>query len=97
MTGDPHIFRSTMSRWASGVTVVTASGGTMRAGLAESACPSLSRSSSLILASIDRHSSSLEIIRRSGVFAVNILAEHQAEVSQRFSLRRVQDPFVAEQ
>lgn len=97
MTVDPQIFRSTMSMWASGVAVVTTSDGAVRAGLTVSAFTSLSLSPTLILVCIDRHSSTLEIIQRAGVFAVNILAEHQAELSQRFASRRAQDKFVDEQ
>ncbi|HEX6289037.1 MAG TPA: flavin reductase family protein [Herpetosiphonaceae bacterium] len=97
MTVDPQNFRSTMSMWASGVAVVTTSDGTVRAGLTVSAFTSLSLSPTLILVCIDRQSSSLEVIQRTGVFAVNILAEDQAEISQRFASRRVQDKFATEQ
>lgn len=97
MTVDPQTFRSTMSMWASGVAVVTTSDGTVRAGLTVSAFTSLSLTPTLILVCIDRHSSTLEVIQNSGVFAVNMLSEHQAEISQRFASRRVQDKFAGEQ
>lgn len=97
MTVDPQIFRATMSMWASGVAVVTTSDGTRRAGLTVSAFTSLSLSPTLILVCIDRHSSTLDVIQSTGVFAVNILSQHQAEIAQRFASRRVQDKFVDEQ
>jgi 3-hydroxy-9,10-secoandrosta-1,3,5(10)-triene-9,17-dione monooxygenase reductase component len=97
MTVDPQTFRATMSAWASGVAVVTTSDGTTQAGLTVSAFTSLSLLPPLILVCIDRHSSTLAVIRRAGSFAVNILAEDQADISQRFASRRTQDKFAGAQ
>lgn len=88
MTVDEESFRKTMSCFASGVTVVTARDEAGRpVGLTVSAFSSLSLSPPLVLICLDKRVANLAAFRR-GPFAVNILAEDQAEVSNRFAQRR---------
>lgn len=85
-------FKKAMSRFASGVTVVTVEHDGIRSGLTVSAFCSLSLEPPLVLICIDRQVKSYDAIVAAGHFAVNVLAEDQQEVSNRFA-SRVEDKF----
>ncbi|GGJ09933.1 flavin reductase [Alicyclobacillus cellulosilyticus] len=85
-------FRQALSRFASGVTVVTTASGGQKAGLTVSAFSSLSLEPPYILVCIDKSSSSCAVLRSAGAFAVNILASDQAHLSQHFA-SRLEDKF----
>jgi len=81
-----ELFRSALSRFASGVTVVT----TMDAsnnpvGLTVSSFCSLSLSPPLVLICIDKETDSHPWFSHTGSFIVNILAEDQEELSRMFA------------
>ncbi len=86
MSVDRDLFFRLMASFASGVTVVTSRGddGVPR-GFTASAFCSLSLDPSLCMVGVDLRTESLPSIRESGAFAVNILAEGQDEISQRFA------------
>ena len=85
MTVDQKAFRETMSCFASGVTVVTARDGAgAPVGLTVSAFSSLSLDPCLILICLDKRVSNLDLFR-AGPFAVNILAQGQDGLSNRFA------------
>ena len=81
-------FRSAMSRFASGVTVIT-----MKAadnwpqGITVSAFSSLSLEPPLVLVCIDKRASLYSLLIEGAHFAVNILAEDQELISRRFASR----------
>jgi len=82
-----HFF-DLMASFASGVTVVTtAHAGTLN-GLTVSSFTSLSVDPMLVLICIDKTVQSHNAISAAGTFAVNILAEDQADLSMRFASRR---------
>ena len=81
---DPTLFREAMSRFASGVTVVTARRGEERVGLTASAFASVSLDPPLVLVCVSRALQAHAVIEAERAFAVNILASHQLEVAQRF-------------
>jgi flavin reductase (DIM6/NTAB) family NADH-FMN oxidoreductase RutF len=83
-----------LSRFASGVTVVTTTlpGGEQK-GLTVSAFSSLSLDPPLILICIDRKASLHEHLDKGSHFAVNILSEDQETVSRRFASREDSDRF----
>lgn len=85
-------FFSLMASFASGVTVVTTMHNGRPSGLTVSAFASLSADPRLVLVSIDKRVTTHDILTESGAFAVNILAEHQADVSTRFAAK-VDDKF----
>jgi flavin reductase (DIM6/NTAB) family NADH-FMN oxidoreductase RutF len=77
-----------MGSFASGVTIVTAIGkrGEKR-GFTASAISSLSLEPRMLLVCISERSTSLEVIKESGAFVVNILASSQQEIAQQFATR----------
>src|SRR5262245_44228566 len=83
---DPKELRRVMGCFATGVTVVTTRDAEGRPyGLTANAVTSVSLSPPLLLVCIDRKSESFPHFVNSGVFAINILAEHQEELSRRFA------------
>ena len=79
-------FFALMASFASSVTVITSKGpdGVVR-GLTASAFCSVSLDPRLCLVSVDNRSESIGAIADSGMFAVNILAGDQEEISRRFA------------
>jgi len=85
MTLDPQSFRKTMSRFASGVTVVTARNATgAPVGLTVSAFASLSLDPPMILVCLNKGCHDLAAFQ-TGPFAVSVLAEDQEALSRRFA------------
>lgn len=83
---DEYRFRSVLSRFASGVTVVTAvDGDGADHGITVSAFCSLSLEPPLILVCIDHATVMHGILAGSANFAVNVLAADQEELARRFS------------
>jgi flavin reductase (DIM6/NTAB) family NADH-FMN oxidoreductase RutF len=82
----PDDFRSALSRFPSGVTVVTTrdSAGTFF-GITVSAFSSVSLDPPLVLICIERSTASHFAFLESGVFAVNILSALQSDISERFA------------
>jgi len=80
-------FKRAMSRFASGVTVVTTRDASGRHhGITVSAFCSLSASPSLVLACIHKQTASHYAFLEYDGFVVNILSEDQEHVSQQFAL-----------
>jgi flavin reductase (DIM6/NTAB) family NADH-FMN oxidoreductase RutF len=80
-----QLFKSALRRWPSGVAVITARAGTRVMGMTLSAFSSVSLDPPLVLVCADRTSHTNPLIAEGGVFAVNLLAEEQRELSQRFA------------
>jgi flavin reductase (DIM6/NTAB) family NADH-FMN oxidoreductase RutF len=79
-------FRTALSRFVSGVTVVTTVGEDDRpAGITVSAFSSLSLEPPLVLACIDKRASLHDCLTEGKHFAVNILAHDQEHLSRRFA------------
>lgn len=87
--GDPHVqidgFRRSLSEFSTGVTVITTSVNGERFGLTSNSFASVSLAPPLILWSIRRESTSFSAFMGCSHFAVNILADDQIELSQRFA------------
>jgi len=82
---DSATFRRAMSRWATGVSVVTAREGEADAGLTVNALLSVSLAPPSLLISLTREADTTPFIERSGRFAVNFLAADQRSLSERFA------------
>jgi len=88
---DKNAFKEALRGWASGVTVVTSRAGAKIHGMTVSAFSSVSADPPLVLVCANRSSTTHGIIEEGGIFAVNILAEHQQEVSNLFSSSEYED------
>jgi 3-hydroxy-9,10-secoandrosta-1,3,5(10)-triene-9,17-dione monooxygenase reductase component len=86
---DPLEFRTVLGHFATGVTVVTGQSDGQPVGLAANAFTSVSLDPPLVLVCPARSSTSWPLIRASGAFAVNVLADHQEELSRRFGAKGV--------
>ncbi len=85
MAIDPALFRAVLRRWASGVTIVTTRAGAHDAGMTVSAFSSVSLDPPLVLVCADKKAKTRPLIDASGIFAVNVLAVDQHELSNRFA------------
>ncbi|WP_151720226.1 flavin reductase family protein [Gemmobacter serpentinus] len=82
---DPRAFRATLGCFATGVTVITAQAEGRRVGVTANSFTSLSLEPPLILWSLIKASSSYPVFEAASHFAVNILAQDQMELSNRFA------------
>jgi len=78
-------FRDVLRNWASGVTVVTTRAGDKIHGMTVSAFSSVSAYPPLVLVCANQSSTTHGVIEQGGVFTVNILAAHQADISNVFA------------
>ncbi len=89
---DAGVFKKAMSRWASGVTVVTAEHNGVRHGITVSAFSSLSLDPPLALICIGKSAAVHDTIRKGERFVVNVLSDYQEALSNRFA-SKVDDRF----
>lgn len=89
MTLDSRSFRKTLGCFATGVTVVTTVNPETKApvGVTVSAFSSLSLDPPLVLFCLGKATSSLDSFKAFGHFAINVLSEHQRDLSIRFAGR----------
>jgi len=85
MAINPDLFRKVLSRFATGVSIVTARHGDEIHGLTANSFCSVSLEPPLVLVCVDQNAHSHDLIQQGGNFAVNILAAAQEELSQRFA------------
>jgi flavin reductase (DIM6/NTAB) family NADH-FMN oxidoreductase RutF len=78
-------YREVIGHFATGVTVITATGPEGAVGMTTNAFSSLSLDPLLVLVCFDRTARTLPIVRQSGRFGVNILRAHHGELSGRFA------------
>lgn len=78
-------FKQVLTRWASGVTVVTSQGAQGPEGLTVSSFSSVSLEPPLVLVCVHLGSDTLRAIDESHAFAVNILADDQVDTGLRFA------------
>lgn len=91
MPVDQNAFKEALRGWASGVTVVTSRAGHRVHGMTVSAFSSVSADPPLVLVCANRSSTTHSVIEEGGVFAVNILAAHQRDVSDVFASAELED------
>ena len=83
----PDALREAMSRFPTGVTVVTAIGPDGPAGATANAVASLSLEPPLMLAALDLGSRTLVAVDHARTFGINVLAGGQADIARRFSTK----------
>lgn len=86
MAVDGRQFKALLRRWPSGVTVVTTRAGEHVAGMTVSSFSAVSLEPPLVLFCADKQALTLPVVARAGVFAVNVLAADQFELSAQFAL-----------
>lgn len=87
-----EIFKSLMRNIASTVAVITTNQAGLQHGMTATAICSVSAEPATILIVVNRSTRSHPILSATRTFTVNILAEHQHDISGRFSSKH-QDPF----
>ena len=85
MALDSEKFKQVLGCWATGVTIVTAKHQDEIHGMTVSACSEVSLDPPLVLVCADRSSDTHGVIARGEVFAVNLLAAGQHDLSNRFA------------
>ena len=81
----PDQYREILSRFASGVTVVTAQSGDELFGMTVSAFCSVSLEPPLVLVSLSNDRPTTTLVEHAGWYGVNVLASDQAWLSERFA------------
>ena len=93
MSVDPseheRAYRDTIGHFATGVTIVTTMGPDGPAGMTTNAVTSLSLNPALLLVCFDLGSRTLEAVRQSRRFAVNVLRAQDTELAAVFASKRV--------
>jgi flavin reductase (DIM6/NTAB) family NADH-FMN oxidoreductase RutF len=94
-TVEAHVFKDVLSRFASGVTVVTTSSDGVLHGLTVSAFASVSAEPPRVLVSLGNATDSMPLVQRAGIFAVHILGRAHAGLGPRFAklVPGIDDPF----
>ena len=82
-------FRDTIGHFASGVTIVTATGPNGPAGMTTNAVTSLSLDPLLLLVCFELRSRTLAVVRASERFAVNVLHDGDEELAAVFASKRI--------
>jgi len=78
-------FRNAMRRLAGGVSVITAGRGRDISGMTVTSVTSLSVEPPALIVGVNRSASSWPLIRRHGLFGVNVLNADQLDVAERFA------------
>ncbi len=95
MTLDPEKLRHAMRAWTTGVVIVTAIHDGKQYGMTVNSFTSISLEPPLILVTLRKLTHTHDLVVKSGMFAVTILAAGQKELSERFAgkLPSVMDRF----
>jgi flavin reductase len=83
-TGDVA-FRGVMGRFATGVTVMTATADGVPHGMTANAVSSVSLDPRLVLVCVERSTVMAGRVQRAGAFALSVLSDEQAGLSDRFA------------
>jgi len=84
---DPREFRRTLSRFATGVTVITTVYGEIVHGMTANAFMSVSLAPPLVAVAVDHRARMHRLLQESGRYGVSILAEDQELLARHFSGR----------
>lgn len=88
----PQEYKEALSRFTSGVTVVTVGAGGRVHGMTASSFASVSLEPPLVLVSLEKTSRTHDLVLEAGTFAVNILGSTQRDIARAFA-RRGDKPF----
>jgi flavin reductase (DIM6/NTAB) family NADH-FMN oxidoreductase RutF len=85
---DPGHFRSVMGNFATGVTVITATAPAGPVGMTANAVASLSLEPLLLLVAFDNTARTLQVVRETERFGVNVLGAGQEDLARLFASKR---------
>lgn len=85
-------FRDALSRFATGVTIVTAVNGKRTHGMTANSFVSVSLDPPLVLVSLDNRSKIHRVLSSAGWYGISVLAEDQRALSEHFAGRSVGEP-----
>jgi flavin reductase (DIM6/NTAB) family NADH-FMN oxidoreductase RutF len=85
MAFNPDTFRKTMRLWATGVTIVTTAHEGVLRGLTVSSFTSVTLEPPLILVCLQKKTETAQLVAQSGIFAVCMLGEASAHLSDLFA------------
>ena len=88
MIADDTTFKTAMRLLAGGVTIVATSLGGENSGLTATAVCSLALSPPRVLACVNHAGRTYELLSKSRIMSVNLLAEGQEELARRFAAKR---------
>jgi flavin reductase (DIM6/NTAB) family NADH-FMN oxidoreductase RutF len=88
---DAEGFKQVLSHWITGVTIVTARDHDHIHGMTVSAFTEVSLDPPLVLVCADKGSNTHPVIAAGKVFAVNVLASDQVELSNRFASKKFEN------
>lgn len=86
----PDEFKDALGRWASGVTVITTRAGERIHGMTVSDFSGASLAPPLATVCAAKESLTTRLIAEGGCFAVNVLAAHQQDLSNRFASKKLE-------
>lgn len=84
---DPKLLRSALSRYATGVTIVTANMADVQVGVTVNSFTSVSLEPPLLLFCLHNQSQALPVFKGCETFVINILSAQQKEISAAFAVR----------
>jgi 3-hydroxy-9,10-secoandrosta-1,3,5(10)-triene-9,17-dione monooxygenase reductase component len=87
MTPDEASFRTVLGHFATGVTIITAMDGNEPVGISANSFTSVSLDPPLVLFCAAKDSTTWPRIKAAGKFTVNVLNEHQEDVSRVFATK----------
>lgn len=85
---DAETYRSTLGRWATGVTIVTARAGDEIHGMTASDFAGVSLDPPLVMVCADKKANTLGVIRKGGNLCINLLASDQEALSNKFASKK---------
>jgi 3-hydroxy-9,10-secoandrosta-1,3,5(10)-triene-9,17-dione monooxygenase reductase component len=80
-------YKNALSKFATGITIITVDAGGELHGMTAAAFASVSLEPPLVLVCLEKSSRTQQLVRQTGKFAVNILSEEQDHISRKFSQR----------
>ena len=83
-----NLFKSAMSKYATGVTIISIKKNNTYIGKTVNSFAALSLKPSLVLFSLDKKSSSLNDFKKSIYIGINILSKNQKNLSNHFSMNK---------
>ncbi len=87
MSVSPDKYREGLSHFTSGITVITVASGSEKHGMTATSFASVSLIPPLISVALEKDSQTLEILRGTQAFTVNLLARDQEDVARTFATK----------